>query len=298
MVSQTLTGCPSFTAAQKETVKFWRDPALGDLELLRATYVTHSFSRHTHDVYAIGVIDAGVEEFAYQGATHRATANSIVIVHPGEVHTGHAGIPSGWQYRMFYPSVELLQQTYAELTDRECPTHSQTVPYFPNAVIRDAELVGQLRRLHHALETSSSRLECDSRFMWTFAQLITRHAEYRPWIAPIGREHAAVQQVVRYLKTHYAKAISLEDLATIAQLKPLRLLRLFQREMGLPPHAYLVQLRVEQAKQQIAKGIPIAEAAFNAGFTDQSHLNRHFKRFVGVTPGQYALGCSRIHTAS
>ncbi|WNZ24050.1 AraC family transcriptional regulator [Leptolyngbya sp. NK1-12] len=278
-------------AAPKETVKFWRNPDLGDIELLKATYVTHSFSRHTHDSYAIGVIDAGVEEFTYRGATHRATANSLVIVHPGEVHTGHAGVPSGWQYRMFYPGVELLQQTYAELTDAVLTDGQQTIPYFPNPVIQDAELAGQLRRLHHALETASSRLECDSRFVWTFAQLIARHAERRCWIRSIRQENQAVQQVLRYLKSHYAEAISLDDLAKIANLKPLRLLRLFQREVGLPPHAYLVQLRVKQAKQLIGAGVPIAQAAFDTGFTDQSHLNRHFKRLMGVTPGQYALGC-------
>ncbi|MBF2048842.1 MAG: AraC family ligand binding domain-containing protein [Leptolyngbya sp. IPPAS B-1204] len=278
-------------AAPKETVKFWRNPDLGDIELLKATYVTHSFSRHTHDSYAIGVIDAGVEEFTYRGATHRATANSLVIVHPGEVHTGHAGVPSGWQYRMFYPGVELLQQTYAELTDAVLTDGHQTIPYFPNPVIQDAELAGQLRRLHHALETASSRLECDSRFVWTFAQLIARHAERRCWIRSIGQEHQAVQQVLRYLRSHYAEAISLDDLAKITNLKPLRLLRLFQREVGLPPHAYLVQLRVKQAKQLIGAGVPIAQAAFDTGFTDQSHLNRHFKRLMGVTPGQYALGC-------
>jgi AraC-like DNA-binding protein len=53
----------------------------------------------------------------------------------------------------------------------------------------------------------------------------------------------------------------------------------------------LIQMRVFRAKQLLAAGVPIAQAAFDTGFTDQSHLNRHFKRLVGITPGQYALGC-------
>jgi AraC-like DNA-binding protein len=276
------------TARAREQVKFWRDTALG-VELLRASYVTHAFSRHTHEGYAIGVIDAGVEEFNYQGATHRAAANQIVIVHPGEVHTGHAGTPAGWAYRMFYPSVELLQ-SIVDLSE------VQTIPYFPNPVIQDPELLEQLRRLHMALEAVDSRLERESRFVWAFAQLVMRFAEHRPCIRPLGRESQAVQQMLQYLNAHVAEAIALTDLAHLTQLTPLRLLRLFQREVGLPPHAYLVQRRVERAKQLLATGMPIAAAAFESGFTDQSHLNRHFKRFVGVTPGQYAAGMDSAAT--
>jgi hypothetical protein len=142
-----------------EQVKFWRDPALNNTEMLRATYVTHSFSRHTHEGYAIGVIDAGVEEFTYQGATHRAIADSIVIVHPGEVHTGRAGTAEGWQYRMLYPEVKLLQQAIAELQES-----TEMIPYFPNPVIQDAQLAGQLRRLHMALEAGESQLEREADF--------------------------------------------------------------------------------------------------------------------------------------
>ncbi|MBI4780252.1 MAG: AraC family transcriptional regulator [Oscillatoriophycideae cyanobacterium NC_groundwater_1537_Pr4_S-0.65um_50_18] len=269
-----------------EQVKFWRDPALNNIEMLRATYVTHSFSRHTHEGYAIGVIDAGVEEFTYQGATHQATAGSLVIVHPGEVHTGHAGTAEGWQYRMLYPDVTLLQRAIAELQD-----NAATIPYFPNPVIQDSPLAGQVRRLHMALEATESQLERESRFLWTLAQLILRYADRRSATFLLGQEHQAVLRVRDYLKAYFADSISLDQLAQIAHLKPLRLLRVFQRETGLPPHAYLVQLRVQQAKLMLSSGKAIAQVAFETGFTDQSHLNRHFKRLVGMTPGQYAIGC-------
>ncbi len=273
---------PSATQRRpSEQTKFWRDPTL-QMDLLRATYITHSFTRHTHEGYAIGVIDAGVEEFAYQGATHQAAANHIVIVHPGEVHTGHAGVPDGWKYRMFYPAVSLLQ---GEL--------SRSVPYFPQPVIQDQGLAAELRYLHLALEAAESQLEAEARFLLSFSKLLARYAEYRPCMVSSSIENLAVRQALDYLNAHYTHAVSLNDLADLAQLKPLRFLRMFQRAMGLPPHSYLVQLRVERAKALLAQGSPIAQTAFDTGFTDQSHLNRHFKRLVGVTPGQYRQGCSR-----
>ena len=67
-------------------------------------------------------------------------------------------------------------------------------------------------------------------------------------------------------------------------------MRVFRKVLGLPPHAYLVQVRITQAKKLLASGMAIAEVAAETGFSDQSHLHRHFKRIVGVTPGQYVKG--------
>lgn len=256
--------------------------------MLRATYVTHTFSRHTHDGYAIGVIEAGVEEFTYRGAVHQAPAGSMVVIHPGEVHTGHAGTPSGWTYRMLYPDVSLVQKAATELVRR-----SPSLPFFPNPVIHDPQLAAQLCQLHITLENSTSQLERESRFLWTLAQFITRHADRCSQQTPLGKEHQIVQRVQEYLRANYMHSISLQQLACIANLKPLRLLRVFRKHVGLPPHAYLVQTRVSCAKVFLSLGLPICQVAADTGFTDQSHLTRHFKRLVGVTPKQYALGCSK-----
>ncbi len=275
------------TKSPVEQAKYWRDETLSNLEMLSATYITHSFSRHTHDGFAIGVIEAGVEAFTYQGSMHIAPASSIVIIHPGEVHTGYAGIPEGWKYRMLYPDAILLQKVVSEVNG------SQFVPYFPTPVIQDEELATQLRRFHIASENSALQLEKESRLLWTLVELVTRYADTNPLPKPIGREILPVQLVREYLHANYADAISLEQLAKIANLKPLRLLRVFQREVGLPPHAYLVQMRISRAKAMLAKNISISQVAFDTGFTDQSHLHRHFKRLVGVTPGQYVSGCCK-----
>ena len=271
----------------QEETKFWRDPVLDNLEMLRATYVTHTFSRHTHEGYAIGVIESGVEEFTYQGAVHRAPAGSVVVIHPGEVHTGYAGTPAGWTYRMLYPNVTLVQRAVSELVGSD-----ELLPYFPNPVIHDRQLAAQLQKLHVVIENSTSPLDRESRFVWTLAQMLTKYATRRPY-APIGQEHHVVQHIQDYLKANYINSISLQQLARIANLKPLRLLRVFRNEVGLPPHTYLVQVRVARAKTLLSMKLPIAQVAADTGFTDQSHLTRHFKRLVGVTPRKYALGCCK-----
>ncbi|MGF1570679.1 MAG: AraC family ligand binding domain-containing protein [Nodosilinea sp.] len=283
-----------FTSPQ-ERVKFWRDPALQGLDILRARYVTHSFSRHTHDGYAIGVIEAGVEAFAYRGETHQAQAGQLVIIHPGEVHTGQAGAPQGWAYRMLYPDVLLMQRAAQELG-----LTRSAEPYFPAAVIVDPWLAQRFRQLHLALEHADLRLERESRLLGLMTCLIERHSEAPPpATAPgptsPGRDRLKpVRQVQDYVRQHYAENLSLDQLATLANLPPLKLLRQFRQLTGLPPHRYLVQVRVQQAQRLLGMGVAIADVATDTGFADQSHLNRHFKRLVGVTPGQYAQGCGGL----
>jgi len=153
------------TPNKYERAKFWRQPEFVNLELLRATYITHAFCRHIHETYTIGVIEQGVEKFAYQGETHFA------LVNPGEVHTGSAGVENGWTYRVLYPDGSLLQQAAAEAF-----VGQQVMPYFPQAVIDDRQLAQLILHLHQSLETSPSQLERNTRWLGTLVKLIQRHA--------------------------------------------------------------------------------------------------------------------------
>ena len=81
--------------------------------------------------------------------------------------------------------------------------------------------------------------------------------------------------------------IDLETLASRAGLSKFQALRAFKRRYGLPPHAYQICLRIALARRLLLDGAALADIAARCGFVDQSHLNRHFKRIVGVTPLQY-----------
>ena len=246
-------------------MKFWRDPVLRDLEMLHATYVTYSFSRHAHEGFGIAIVQDGAMSFDYRGSTYTAPAGSIVVTQPGEMHTGQAAVANGWTYRTLLPATDWLQQAVAELTEKP-----GRVPYFASPVIHDRRLNQQLVHLHKTLE--------------------------RPDAKPIGKEHLAIAQVQDYLHSQYVHNISLGELAALVNLKPLRLLRAFRKQIGLPPHAYLNHVRIREAKRLLIEGWSITDAALETGFTDQSHLHRHFKKMIGVTPGQYVRGCKNVQS--
>jgi transcriptional regulator GlxA family with amidase domain len=102
-----------------------------------------------------------------------------------------------------------------------------------------------------------------------------------------SRRAAALRKVAEYIEQNSTERILLQELAALANLSPCRFATVFRREIGLPPHRYLCHVRVQHAIALLRSGVPLAMAASEAGFFDQSHFSRHFKSICGVTPGKY-----------
>lgn len=268
---------------RKEQAVLWRDNDLEGLDILHASYVTHAFARHTHETFAIGLIEAGAGAFASRGTTHIARASTIFIIHPDEVHDGYAAVQNGWTYRVLYPDPALFQRFGPEV---QRPSHA--LPFFPQTIIEDEQLRGLLLTLHLLLEQPSDRLARETALSLALNYLLTTHAASPSSPPSVGHEQQAIAQVKDYLHTSYAQPISLEQLASMVQLHPFSLIRAFRTQTGLPPHAYLTQVRVSHAKRLLREGMSVAQVALETGFADQSHLTRHFKQHVGVPPGRYA----------
>jgi AraC family transcriptional regulator len=100
---------------------------------------------------------------------------------------------------------------------------------------------------------------------------------------------AKLRAVMEYVEDHLDTSPTLEQMAAIARLSVYHFARQFRRATGLPPHQYVITRRVERARQLLLAGtdLSLAEVALSAGFSDQSHFCRHFKRLVGVTPGRF-----------
>jgi transcriptional regulator GlxA family with amidase domain len=121
-----------------------------------------------------------------------------------------------------------------------------------------------------------------SALMTAVLELAAHEAPRPPILTP------AVARTQQALHERFAEEVPLEELAELAGMSKCHLVHLFHKEVGLPPHAYQIQLRVARARVLVAAGVPLAEVATMTGFADQSHLTRLFKRVVGMPPGQYA----------
>ncbi|KGY13094.1 AraC family transcriptional regulator [Vibrio tubiashii] len=267
---------------EKESASFHLANELGGLELLDAKYTNQNFSRHSHEGYTVGVIEKGAQRFYRTGGNHIAPQDSIILVNADEVHNGQTATEGGWEYKAMYP----LPEQFSQLT--EGLSSSLSIPYFPEPVVYDPELAQQLRLVFDTLAQSNNKLLRETLVYGTLVKLIARHSKSKQNWEPKTRTQKQVSLVKEFLDDFPQADVSLEDLSKLAGLSPYYLTRSFQKEFGLPPHAYQIQTRLRVAKQLLRKGLKISEVAQETGFHDQSHFHRHFKRALGVTPKQFA----------
>lgn len=103
-----------------------------------------------------------------------------------------------------------------------------------------------------------------------------------------GLSKVRQQLVLDYIQAHLDQDLGLHQLANLLQLSPRYFAELFKQSMGVAPHQYVIQQRIERAQQFLKQGeMTITEVACRTGFANQSHLTRHFKRLVGITPGAF-----------
>lgn len=264
-----------------EAARFWRVPE-GDTEVLMARFRRHSFAPHTHDRYVFGVITGGVEAFHSGREHHYATVGSLAVLHPGEVHDGYAAVAEGWAYRMLYLDPAFVQRAAAAQGYRP----SDGLPRFAASVMQDPALAAQCSALFEAL-AQDDRLAREVALYSGVAALVQRHA-----LAPARRQDGPaapghIQRAADRLRDDPATPVSLEELATDTGLGPFQLIRAFRAAYGLPPHAFQKLARLHRAEAALRRGVPIAAVAADCGFADQAHLTRAFKKFRGVTPGQF-----------
>lgn len=260
-------------------VKIWQ-PDGDAYELLSASGITTSMPRQVFQEYLIGVIEKGQAKFTYQGEQFQIGGDSLLLIQPGEAFAGQGSLEHPRTFRMLHATPKFLQSSISVLTEQ-----TSKLPHFIQPIEQNSILVDTFSKIHRALEMPHSRLERDS---WLL-ELISLLLQYCTLDAPqtlfYGRESDRVKQVREFLMERFTENPSLEQLAALVNLSPYRLNRVFSQEIGVPPHAFLNQVRVWRAKAQLAKGIEIAQVAVETGFYDQAHLTRHFKRLLGYTPG-------------
>jgi AraC-like DNA-binding protein len=262
---------------------YWVDRDLGGVGLLRAAFGTMSFPRHVHSELVVVVTEDGAGRCVTRGVSGVGAPRSIMVFNPGEPHAGGVTSDAPWRYRGLY----IDDASFHEICDA-IGGRPVTTPYFNDSVVQDAELSDLLVRAHLALEARDARLVRESLFLAGVARLMERHGQPRPQPPKAGNEHGPVRRALDCMQSRLAVDLSINELAACAGLSPFHFARCFRKATGLPPHAYLTQLRVDHAKRLLGDGKSPAEAALAVGFYDQSHLIRHFKRTYGITPGQYA----------
>lgn len=189
-------------APPRAAVRDWAEyvvPAKGyGIELLRAHFVGHAYDRHSHDAYAIGVTEAGVQAFNCRGAHHVSTKHMVIALNPDEAHDGHAGAAGGFTYRMLYFKPEAVRRVMEDYGDGR----PAAPPYARAPLIADPGLAHLIAALQRALAGTAPSLECEALIDAVLARFAERHAECRvPGPARAAQPgDAALQRLRDYLE--------------------------------------------------------------------------------------------------
>jgi len=265
----------------KEWSKLWYNPQL-DLELYQAACIKRCFPLHMHNYYVFCFVEKGLQSFSHRKEKYLTPPGGLILLNPGDAHTGEPADEYGFEYRAIYPKIFHMQEAAFELTGKW-----QNFPFFPKVRVDDPELAGYVRALHLSLIDEMPPITRVSLFLMVLTKAIMQYAEMNSTASVPGKERYAVKQACQYIQDHATEGITLTEVAEHVSLSRYYFLRVFREEVGMPPHAYLESVRIGKAKQLLEKGLSLNQVAHESGFSDQSHFTNRFKRFIGVTPGQY-----------
>lgn len=264
--------------------RYWRS-ADEPLEAMHAHFREHVYHRHSHDTYSFGVTESGAQSFTCRGAAHTSAAGMVMAFNPDDPHDGHATTGQGFSYRMIHIGPGLVTDVLADIGGRPAGR-----PLFTTPVVTDPALAAALRRLHRALTGTATPLERGERLTVALGRAARVAGGRLAVPAPVSAaETMRIARRVRdLLDAEYAGPVSGADLAAAAGCSRYAAYRAFRSVAGLAPGEYQRQLRLRAARRELARGTPPGQAAADAGFADQAHLTRWFRRCYGITPAAYA----------
>lgn len=248
---------------------------LGGLEVVAGRYRDHALPRHIHDGLMLSLLGDGVQVLHYRGVSHSAVGGTILAVPPNEVHAAVPGVEEGWYYYTVTIPCTVLEQHQSGGSRFLCRT-----------AIVDDDLSRRLVRLFRSLK-DAPLLEQEAALAAVLESFFSRYAGLPCRKPHKATELRAVETCKAYLAEHLDCNVSLLDLARLARIDRFLLVRSFTNIVGMPPHAWHMQLRLQRCLEFLSRGDAVADVAAATGFADQAHLTRSFKRMTGITPGRY-----------
>lgn len=267
---------------EKNSTRYWFDRQAPGLSLLCADFTTHEYPAHIHDALMVAVTETGGSEIQASGGPDEAHSAALLVVNPAEPHSSRMNRSRHWQYRSFYLERSAIDDVLRGLGVGELPRFSRNM-------LKDSDLIRGFLALHQMLDDGhADQFRRRELLVATFGQLTRRYGDSGARVPIAPRDRVLLDSVIEVMRDRYTGHVTLADLAAVAGLTQFQLIGLFRKGVGMTPHAYLTQIRLESARAALRRATPIAEAAIQAGFYDQAALTRTFKRCYAITPLQFA----------
>jgi len=242
----------------------------------------HTFQQHVVSIHHFRERARSVRSFAGRRQNEWLGEGDVVIMPANVPHTDSWDKPGEFTLLILDPaSVARIAE------DSVDPSRIEILPRF---AMRD----GFIHQIGTALETelrsggSGIQLYVDSLAAALSAQLLRNHSSLSRLAEPSSSNHNQVRRAAEFIQDNSQQNLRLSDVAAVAHLSEFHFARLFRQIMGISPHKFLIERRIEHAQGLLrTTKLPVEEIAHRAGFSNQSHFTAHFRRIVGTTPRLY-----------
>ena len=269
------------TAKDDRVVDFYREVVRG-VDVLHASYTRWSYALHAHDFFAVGVFMSGGVRFRYRGSRIACGPQAVMALDPEEPHDG-SPFEGGFTKAVAYFGDDVI----CRMLDRPDEEHHGRRVRTP--VIADPALFSSFADWLQRAPSAVEPLSVEAAFAGLIEKLFRSGA---PGAEAVPRPRQ-LEKARALLHDAYNEVVTLAALSELAGLSRAAFVRAFTRTYGLPPHRYLLMVRLRAARRDLANGSDLAQAALRNGFCDQAHLTRRFRDAYGYTPGAYRDGHDR-----
>ncbi|MHB9860781.1 helix-turn-helix transcriptional regulator [Streptomyces sp. YIM S03343] len=265
--------------AARRDVTAWRPRVPGVTEVFHAHFTEYAYPMHVHEAWTLLIVDDGAVRYDLDRHEHGTPHDTVSLLPPHVPHNGSPATPHGFRKRVLYLDSTHLDDTLIG-------------PAVDGPDLRDPLLRRRVGQVHAALAHPGDELEAESRLTLVGERL---RAYLRPRLgtgAGERRDPVLARQLRELLDERLVQGLTLEGAAALLYAHPAHLVRAFTQAYGIAPHQYLTSRRVNSARRLLLDGLAPGDVAAATGFYDQSHLTRHFRKLVGVTPGRYRVAAT------
>lgn len=232
------------------------------------------YAPHRHDTYTFALTLEGVQCFSYRGDQRHSLPGGVVVLHPDELHDGHAVTDDGFRYRSIYLDPALIQSVLG----------GHELPFIQSGTSTDFRLALALRPLLDDYQRPLDALEFQDAvygLATTLRDLTSTACSFK------HPDYLAAERGRQYLIAHWDGAVTMQDLEQETGRSRWQLSRDFRSLYGTSPYRYLTMRRLERARTLMNQGHDLADIAVTCRFADQSHLTRQFRKAFGITPSRW-----------
>lgn len=255
--------------------------AHGAFSLTHIQHDARRFAPHFFSTYAVGVCESGTCSVMTPRGSWTASPGSILAFSPNELHWAQVTSDDAYAYRVAYLSADCMHDWGLDAFSRDTSMTPSLIP-----VTEASSLALRFLRAHRDVSRDPGSALAVSHLVASTRELL-RSAAGPAQRTRSTRDLTLVEVAKTFLTAHIGRRVGLDAVADACGVTAFHLIRVFRRVTGLSPYAYLIVLRVNEARRLLDAGASVSDAVYSCCFSDQSHLTRIFKRTLGMPPGLY-----------